>query len=75
MNPVAIISKKRDGDTLSTAEIADFMGGFVRGEVPEYQMSALAMAIFFRGMDPTETAALVDVMLRSGSTLQWPAGF
>jgi pyrimidine-nucleoside phosphorylase len=75
MNPVAIISKKRDGDTLSTAEIAEFMGGFVRGEVPEYQMSALAMAIFFRGMDPTETAALVDVMLRSGSTLQWPAGF
>jgi pyrimidine-nucleoside phosphorylase len=75
MNPVAIISKKRDGGTLSTDEIAQFMGGFVRGEVPEYQMSALAMAIFFRGMDPTETAALVDVMLRSGATLQWPPGF
>jgi pyrimidine-nucleoside phosphorylase len=75
MNPVAIISKKRDGGTLSTDEISEFMGGFVRGEVPEYQMSALAMAIFFRGMDPTETAALVDVMLRSGATLQWPAGF
>jgi pyrimidine-nucleoside phosphorylase len=75
MNPVAIISKKRDGDRLTTDEIAEFMGGFVRGEVPEYQMSALAMAIFFRGMDPTETAALVDVMLRSGATLQWPAGF
>jgi pyrimidine-nucleoside phosphorylase len=75
MNPVAIISKKRDGGTLSTDEISEFMGGFVRGEVPEYQMSALAMAIFFRGMDPTETAALVDVMLRSGATLAWPAGF
>ncbi|HZZ29487.1 MAG TPA: thymidine phosphorylase [Pirellulales bacterium] len=75
MNPVAVIMKKRDGHALSTDEIAEFMGGFVRGEVPEYQMSALAMAIFFRGMDPAETAALVDVMLRSGATLQWPAGF
>jgi len=75
MNPVAIISKKRDGGMLSTDEIADFLGGFVRGEVPEYQMSALAMAIFFRGMDPIETAALVDVMLRSGAALHWPAGF
>src|SRR5262245_32561203 len=67
--------KKRDGGRLSAEEIAAFIGGFVRGEVPEYQMSALAMAIFFRGMDAGETAALVDVMLRSGATLQWPAGF
>jgi pyrimidine-nucleoside phosphorylase len=75
MNPVAIIMKKRDGHALSSDEISQFMGGFVRGEVPEYQMSALAMAIFFRGMDPAETAGLVDVMLQSGATLQWPAGF
>src|SRR5262249_32532978 len=40
-----------------------------------YQMSALSMAIYFRGMDAAETAALVDVMLRSGATLQWPSGF
>ncbi|HTQ39205.1 MAG TPA: thymidine phosphorylase [Pirellulales bacterium] len=73
MNPVAVIMKKRDGGTLTTDEISQFMGGFVRGEVPEYQMSALAMAIFFRGMDAAETAALVDVMLQSGATLQWPA--
>ena len=51
MNPVAIITKKRDGGRLSPDEIAEFMGGFVRGDVPDYQMSALAMAIFFRGMD------------------------
>jgi len=75
MNPVAIISKKRDGGRLAAEEIGQFMEGFVRGEVPEYQMSALAMAIYFRGMDAAETAALVDVMLRSGATLQWPAGF
>ena len=75
MNPVAIITKKRDGGRLSPEEIAEFMGGFVRGDVPEYQMSALAMAIFFRGMDAAETAALVEVMLKSGATLQWPKDF
>src|SRR5262249_15602207 len=75
MNPVAIITKKRDGGKLSTEEIQHFMTGFVRGEVPEYQMSALAMAIFFQGMEADERAALVDVMLKSGATLQWPAGF
>ena len=75
MNPVAIITKKRDGGRLTAEEIAEFMGGFVRGEVPDYQMSALAMAIFFRSMDAAETAALVDVMLKSGATLQWPKNF
>jgi pyrimidine-nucleoside phosphorylase len=75
MNPVAIITKKRDGGRLAPEEIAEFMGGFVRGDVPEYQMSALAMAIFFRGMDAAETAALVEVMLKSGATLQWPKDF
>ncbi|HEY2828241.1 MAG TPA: thymidine phosphorylase [Pirellulales bacterium] len=75
MNPVAIITKKRDGRKLSADEIQAFMGGFVRGEVPEYQMSALAMAIFFQGMEADERAALVDVMLKSGATLQWPKNF
>src|SRR5262245_12548980 len=74
MNPVALISKKRDGGRLAAEEIVQFMEGFVRGDVPEYQMSALAMAIYFLGMDAAETAALVDVMLRSGATLTWPAG-
>ena len=74
MNPVAVIMKKRDGHALSANEIREFMGGFVRGEVPEYQMSALAMAIYFRGMEADERAALVDVMLQSGATLQWPKG-
>ena len=75
MNPVAVIMKKRDGHALSPDEIREFMGGFVRGDVPEYQMSALAMAIYFQGMQADERAALVDVMLRSGDTLQWPKGF
>ena len=71
----SIITKKRDGGRLSPEEIAEFMGGFVRGEVPEYQMSALAMAIYFRGMDAAETASLVEVMLKSEATLQWPKDF
>src|SRR3954467_6112710 len=75
MNPVATIVKKRDGGKLSPEDILLFMDGFVRGDVPEYQMSALAMAIYFQGMDAEERAALVDVMLRSGPTLHWPAVF
>ena len=75
MNPVATIVKKRDGGKLSREEIATFMGGFVSGNVPEYQMSALAMAVYFQGMDAEERAALVEVMLGSGATLEWPKGF
>ncbi len=74
MNSVAIITKKREGGSLSADEIAAFIGGFVRGDVPDYQMSALAMAIYFQGMDVAERSALVDVMLNSGFTLQWPEG-
>ena len=75
MNPVATIVKKRDGQKLSREENRAFMRGFTSGEVPEYQMSALAMAIYFQGMDAAERAALVEVMLGSGATLQWPKGF
>jgi pyrimidine-nucleoside phosphorylase len=46
----SLIEKKRDGEELSAEEIAGIIGGFTRGEIPDYQMSALAMAIFFRGM-------------------------
>ena len=69
MNPVLIIQKKRDGGCLTRDEIAAFIGGFVKGDIPKYQMSALAMAIFLRGMDEEETVALTEVMLRSGTTL------
>ncbi len=71
-NPVETIARKRDGAVLSAEEIAEFIAGFLRGTVPDYQMSALAMAIYLRGMEPSETAALTDRMLHSGVTLQWP---
>src|SRR5687767_10978965 len=69
MNPALIIAKKRDGLALSADEIAQFVQAYARGEVPDYQMSALAMAIYIRGMTPEETAALTDAMLASGQRL------
>jgi pyrimidine-nucleoside phosphorylase len=70
--PADIIARKRDGLPLSTEEIRFFIGGFSRGEIPDYQMAALAMAIYLRGMQDGETADLTDQMLRSGTVLRWP---
>ena len=69
MNPSQIIARKRDGGSLSSPEIAEFIQGYARGSIPDYQMSALAMAIYWRGMDEAETAALTEQMLRSGEVL------
>ena len=74
MNPVWIIAKKRDGGELAADEIGQFIAGYAAGEIPDYQMSALAMAIYLRGMTTAEIAALTDHMLASGATFQWPAG-
>ncbi len=73
MNPVVTIAKKRDGNELSRSEIAEFIGGFATDQIPDYQMAALAMAIYLRGMTTAETAALTDEMLLSGQVLAWPA--
>lgn len=74
LSPPEIIARKRDGARLTPEEIATFVRGFTAGDIPDYQMSALAMAIYFRGMDAAETACLTDSMLHSGSVLTWPAG-
>lgn len=71
MTPAQIIARKRDGHRLTNAEIAAFVAGFAQGTIPDYQMSALAMAIFFQGMDETETSVLTEQMLRSGQSLHW----
>ncbi|MGC3966115.1 MAG: thymidine phosphorylase [Pirellulales bacterium] len=73
MNPVQIIAKKRDGQALSAGEIRALVERYARGELPDYQMSAWAMAVFLRGMTDDETAALTEAMLDSGAQLQWPA--
>ena len=74
MHVSSLIEKKRDGHTLTTKEIESLVEEFTLGEVPDYQMSALAMAVFFRGMSPTETYHLTDAMMRSGRVLKYPEG-
>ncbi len=70
-NAYQIIAKKRDGKTLSDEEIKWMINGLVKGEVANYQMSALLMAIYLNGMNVKETAALTDAMLFSGETLKF----
>ena len=64
-----LIAKKRDGEALSTEEIGFMIDGYVRGEIPDYQMSAMCMAILFRGMDDREILDLTMSMMHSGETL------
>lgn len=73
MHIPTLIEHKRDGGHLSKEEIRHVIAAFTSGEMPDYQMSALAMAILIRGMNTEEIAALTEAMLYSGSTLTWPA--
>lgn len=72
MHIPTLIERKRDGEELAPDEIAALIAGFTRGEIPEYQMSAFAMAVFFRGMTPNETQELTAAMTRSGRVLSYP---
>lgn len=74
MHIPSLIERKRDGGVLSREEIASLVAGYARGDVPDYQMAALAMAVFFRGMDAGETAALTASMRDSGEVFRWPEG-
>lgn len=69
MNPVEIIIKKRNGNNLSIEEIKYFIEGYLAGEIPDYQMSAFLMSVFFNGMNSEETIALTRIMLYSGEVL------
>jgi pyrimidine-nucleoside phosphorylase len=64
-----IIQKKRDGRPLDQEEISYFVSGFTNGVIPDYQMSALLMAIFIRGMDKQELTTLTKAMMESGDTV------
>ena len=68
-----LIAKKRDGVELSTEEIDFMIQGYTRGEIPDYQMSAMCMAIVFRGMSDKETLDLTMSMMHSGETLDLSA--
>jgi pyrimidine-nucleoside phosphorylase len=72
MRAVDIIRNKREGRALQRAEIDYFIAGVTNGSFPDYQASALLMAIFLRGMTPEETAQLTDAMVRSGTRMSYP---
>ena len=72
MRAVDLIRQKRDGGVLDRAAIDSFVTGVTDGTLPDYQTSALLMAILLRGMTPEETAALTDAMVRSGVRVTYP---
>jgi pyrimidine-nucleoside phosphorylase len=72
MHIPTLIERKRDGHELASDEIGALVDGFTRGAIPDYQMSAFAMAVFLRGMTPNETQHLTAAMTRSGRVLRYP---
>jgi pyrimidine-nucleoside phosphorylase len=74
MHVPSFIERKRDGAESTAEEIGEFIRGFTLGDIPDYQASAWAMAVFFRGMTEVETSHLTRAMMHSGRVLQYPAG-
>jgi pyrimidine-nucleoside phosphorylase len=68
-----LIERKRDGEELPGEEIAELVLGYARGEIPDYQVAAFCMAVYFRGLSSAETFALTDAMVRSGETIDLAA--
>src|SRR5215210_9058196 len=64
-----LIRRKRDGEQLADDEIVELVLAYARGDVPDYQMAAFCMAVYFRGLNGPETFALTDAMIRSGETI------
>ena len=71
--PAELIQRKRDGEELAGDELADLVLAYARDEVPDYQMAAFCMAVYFRGLTAAETHALTDAMVRSGETIDLSA--
>ena len=69
IHAVELIQRKRDGEELAAEEVAELVLAYARDEVPDYQLAAFCMAVFFRGLSPGETFALTDAMIRSGETI------
>ena len=69
IRPADLIQRKRDGEELGAEELAELILGYAREEVPDYQMAAFCMAVYFRGLTSAETFALTDAMIRSGETI------
>ena len=69
MRPAELIEEKRNGGEHDPAELAELVLAYARDEVPDYQMAAWCMAVYFKGLSGAETHALTDAMIRSGETL------
>ncbi|MBQ4334172.1 MAG: thymidine phosphorylase, partial [Myxococcaceae bacterium] len=69
MHPYELIKRKRDGGLLEADEIAQFIAGYTEGIIPDYQMAAMCMSIFFNGLTDAELAAWAGAMLRSGEVI------
>jgi pyrimidine-nucleoside phosphorylase len=67
---VELIQRKRDGEELTAPELRELVLGYARDEVPDYQMAAFCMAVYFRGLSGAETFALTDAMIASGETIE-----
>lgn len=71
MVPQWIIERKRDGGAVPEADLRAFVAAYAAGDIPDYQMAAFAMAVYFQGMSFAETSVLTDAMMRSGDVLDW----
>src|SRR5216110_1950318 len=69
MRTVDLIQRKREGEELAPEEIEYLVDGYTRGDIPDYQMSAFLMAVYFSGMTDREVGRLTECMLRSGETV------
>jgi pyrimidine-nucleoside phosphorylase len=72
VNFLSVIESKREGKTLAPGQIQEFIREFTAGKIPDYQMAAMLMAIYFRGLDTAETTALTLAMRDSGDVLKFP---
>ena len=70
MHPAELIQRKRDGAELSAGDLRELILGYARGDVPDYQLAAFCMAVFFRGLTSEETFALTEAMIGSGEILE-----
>ena len=73
IHPAALIQRKRDGAELSEEEIAELVLAYARDEIPDYQMAAFCMAVYFQGLTAAETHALTDAMVSSGDVIDLSA--
>ena len=69
IRPVELIERKRDGGELTAEELQELMLGYAKGEIPDYQLAAFCMAVFFRGLTGAETYALMEAMIKTGETV------